>query len=43
MSLLDQVVGALSAGESGGQGNLLQTVMHLVNNSQTGGLQGLIQ
>ena len=43
MSLLDQVVGALSAGESGGQGNLLQTVMHLVNNPQTGGLQGLIQ
>ena len=43
MSLFDQVVGALSAGESGGQGNLLQTVMHLVNNSQTGGVQGLIQ
>lgn len=43
MSLFDQVVGALSAGESGGQGNLLQTVMHLVNNPQTGGLQGLIQ
>lgn len=43
MSLFDQVVGALSAGESGGQGNLLQTVMHLINNPQTGGLQGLIQ
>ena len=43
MSFLDQVVGALSGGESGGQGNLLQTVMHLVNNPQTGGLQGLIQ
>lgn len=43
MSLFDQVVGALSTGESGGQGNLLQTVMHLINNPQTGGLQGLIQ
>ena len=43
MSFLDQVVGALSSGESGGQGNLLQTVMQLVNNPQTGGLQGLIQ
>ena len=43
MSLFDQVVGALSTGESGGQGNLLHTVMHLINNPQTGGLQGLIQ
>ena len=43
MGLLDQVVGALAGGESGGQGNLLQTVMQLVNNPQTGGLNGLIQ
>ena len=43
MSLLDQVVGALAGGASDGQGNLLQTVMQLVNNPQTGGLNGLIQ
>lgn len=43
MGLFDQVVGALASAESGGQGNLLQTVMQLVNNPQTGGLQGLIQ
>lgn len=43
MGLFDQVVGALAGAESGGQGNLLQTVMQLVNNPQTGGLQGLIQ
>jgi uncharacterized protein YidB (DUF937 family) len=43
MSLLDQVVGALAGGESGGSGNLLQTVLQLVNNPQTGGLEGLIR
>ncbi len=43
MGLFDQVVGALAGGESGAQGNLLQTVMQLVNNPQTGGLKGLIQ
>lgn len=43
MGLFDQVVGALAGGESGAQGNLLQTVMQLVNNPQTGGLNGLIQ
>ena len=42
MSLLDQVVGALAGGESGGS-NLLQTVLQLVNNPQTGGLEGLIR
>ena len=42
MSLLDQVVGALAGGESGGS-TLLQTVLQLVNNPQTGGLEGLIR
>jgi uncharacterized protein YidB (DUF937 family) len=43
MSLLDQVVGALAGGESGGGSNLLQTVLQLVNNPQTGGLEGIIR
>ncbi len=43
MSLLDQVVGALAGGESGGSGNLLQAVLQLVNNPQTGGLEGIIR
>ena len=43
MSLLDQVVGALAGGESGGSSALLQTVLQLVNNPQTGGLEGLIR
>ena len=43
MSLLDQVVGALAGGESGGGSSLLQTVLQLVNNPQTGGLEGLIR
>lgn len=43
MSLLDQVVGALAGGESSGGSALLQTVLQLVNNPQTGGLEGLIR
>jgi len=43
MSLLDQVVGALAGGESGGSGNLLQAVLQLVNNPRTGGLEGIIR
>ena len=43
MSLLDQVVGALAGGESGGGSKLLQTVLQLINNPQTGGLEGLIR
>ena len=43
MSLLDQVVGALAGSESGGSSALLQTVLQLVNNPQTGGLEGLIR
>ena len=42
MGLLDQVVGALANGQSA-QGNpLLDVVMQLVNNPQTGGLAGLV-
>ena len=43
MSLLDQVVGALAGGESGGGSKLLQTVLQLINNPQTGGLEGIIR
>jgi len=43
MGLLDQVVGALSGNQAGGNNSLLETVLHLVNNPQTGGLGGLIQ
>ena len=42
MGLLDQVAGALANGQSA-QGNpLLDIVMQLVNNPQTGGLAGLV-
>ena len=43
MGLLDQVVGAMAGGQSGGNNALLETVMKLVNDPQNGGLQGLIQ
>ena len=43
MGLFDQVVGAMSGAQSGGNNALLETVMKLVNDPQTGGLQGLIQ
>ncbi|MCB4359729.1 YidB family protein [Quatrionicoccus australiensis] len=43
MGLFDQVVGALSGGQSGGGNALLETVLQLVNNPQTGGLGGLVQ
>ena len=40
-SIAGQVVGALS-GNSGQQGGLLEVVSGLINNPQTGGIQGLI-
>ena len=43
MSLLDQVAGALAGGESGSGSNLLQAVLQLVNNPQTGGLEGIVR
>ena len=43
MGLLDQVVGAMAGGQSGGNSALLETVMKMVSDPQNGGLQGLIQ
>ena len=48
MGLLDQIAGAVSgatgtSSEGEGENSLLATVMHLVNNPQTGGLAGLVQ
>lgn len=43
MGLFDQVAGALSGSQSGGNSALLESVMKLVNDPQHGGLQGLIQ
>lgn len=43
MGLLDSVVGALAGGQSDGGNPLLNVVMQLINNPQTGGLSGLVQ
>ena len=46
MGLFDQVTGAIAgaAGSSAEGGNpMLATIMHLLNNPQTGGLAGLVQ
>ena len=44
MGLLDSVLGSLSQGGSGSGGNpLLDTVLSMVNNPDTGGLAGLLQ
>lgn len=43
MGLFDSVVGALAGGQSGGTSPLLNVVMQLINNPQTGGLGGLVQ
>jgi uncharacterized protein YidB (DUF937 family) len=43
MGLLDQLVGSLAGGQSGGNNALLETVLRMVNDPQNGGLQGLIQ
>ncbi len=44
MGLLDSVLGSLSQGGSGSGGNpLLETVLSMVNNPETGGLAGLLQ
>ena len=43
MGLLDQVVGALAGGQNGGgNAQLIQTVLQLINNPQVGGLGGLL-
>lgn len=43
MGLLDQVVGALAGAQSGGNNALLETVMKMLSDPQSGGLQGLVQ
>jgi len=43
MGLFDSVVGALAGGQSAGESPLLNVVMQLINNPQTGGLGGLVQ
>jgi len=44
MGILDQVVGALTGGQAGGgSGQLIQLVLQLINNPQTGGLGGLLK
>lgn len=44
MGLLDQVVGALAGGQgNGGNMQLIQAVLQLINNPQIGGLAGLLQ
>jgi len=43
MGLLDQVVGALAGGDSDGGSALLQAVLQLINNPQTGGLEGIVR
>lgn len=44
MGLLDSVLGSLSQGGSGAGGNpLLETVLSMVNDPDTGGLAGLLQ
>jgi uncharacterized protein YidB (DUF937 family) len=43
MGLFDSVVGALAGGQSGGDNQLLNVVMQLINNPQNGGLGGLVE
>jgi len=45
MGLFDQLVGGLAGklGSKGDQGNLMESVLGLINNPQTGGLAGLVQ
>jgi uncharacterized protein YidB (DUF937 family) len=42
-SIAGQVMGALNQGGNGQPGGLMEIVSGLINNPQTGGLQGLIQ
>ncbi|MBL8428915.1 MAG: DUF937 domain-containing protein [Dechloromonas sp.] len=43
MGLLDSVVGALAGGQSGGSNPLINIVMQMISNPQSGGLGGLVQ
>ena len=42
MSLLDQALGVLAGGQSGGNSALLQSVLQPVNDPQNGGLEALV-
>ncbi len=45
MGLLDQVIGGLTGklADSGVQSNLMESVIGMINNPETGGLKGLVQ
>jgi uncharacterized protein YidB (DUF937 family) len=43
MGLFDQVVGAIAGGQAAGNNALLENLMQLINNPQTGGLAGLVK
>lgn len=43
MGLLDIVKGAMESGDKGGQNPLMDIVMQMISNPNTGGLQGLLK
>ncbi len=43
MGLFDSLVGQVESAISGNQGGVMDAVTHLINNPETGGLQGLIK
>jgi uncharacterized protein YidB (DUF937 family) len=43
MGLFDSVVSQVSTALSGDQGGVMEAVMHLINDPETGGLQGLVK
>ncbi len=43
MGLFDSLVGQVESALSGNQGGVMDAVTHLINNPETGGLQGLIK
>ncbi len=43
MGLFDSLVGQVESAISGNQGGVMDAVAHLINNPETGGLQGLIK
>jgi uncharacterized protein YidB (DUF937 family) len=43
MGLFDSLVGQVESAISGNQGGVMDAVTHLINNPETGGLQGLVK
>jgi uncharacterized protein YidB (DUF937 family) len=43
MGLFDSLVGQVESALSGNQGGVMDAVTHLINNPETGGLQGLVK